>query len=334
MLSLSKRRRLDRQSKSSCPKNELGCTATLNAHSTQPGFNPGNQAHRPIGLVAGWGRFPVLVASALIEQGLEVHCLAVRGHTDPVLREMCHSFKSFGIGRSGAQMRYLRRCGCEQATMAGKIFKTKLFERLAWIRHLPDLTFIRHFYPVLSLQKDRRDDTLLTIVTRMFASNGITFLPATDFAPELLVNEGILTRTRPTSAQLKDIEFGWKMAKQMGGLDIGQSVAVKSCAVLAVEAIEGTDECIRRAGTLCTAGGFTVVKVAKPGQDMRFDVPTVGVGTIETIHVSGGKVLAIEAGKTILLDHEQTVETANRLGIAIVARTMDIPVRQRTPENT
>ena len=142
--------------------------------------------------------------------------------------------------------------------------------------------------------------------------------PATDFAPELLVKTGTLNG-RVTDKQSKDIAFGWKIAKQMGGLDVGQSVVVKDCAVLAVEAIEGTDACIRRAGPLCQSGGFTVVKVAKPNQDMRFDVPTIGVGTVETIHESGGKVLAIEARKTIVLEQEAVQARARELGITVVA---------------
>ena len=130
---------------------------------------------------------------------------------------------------------------------------------------------------------------------------------------------GQLTRLGPTKAQLKDIEFGWTLAKEMGRLDIGQSVVVKDRACLAVEAIEGTDECIRRAGTLCPAGGFTVVKLAKPQQDMRFDVPTIGVGTLETMKATGANLLVVEAGKTILVDQRECIELANREQIVVVA---------------
>ena len=157
-------------------------------------------------------------------------------------------------------------------------------------------------------------------IVEEFASEGIHFAPATDYAPELLVSEGQLTRRGPTAWQQKDIEFGWRIAKEMGRLDIGQSVAVKDQAVLAVEAVEGTDECIRRAGGLCRAGGFTVVKVAKPQQDMRFDVPTIGLGTLETLHAAGGKLLAVEAGRTVFLDQDAVVEFADRHAMVIVAR--------------
>ena len=143
---------------------------------------------------------------------------------------------------------------------------------------------------------------------------------ALDLCPELLVREGVLTRRRPTAAEERDIEFGWDLAKEMGRLDVGQSVMVKEGAVLAVEAIEGTDLAILRAGELCGRNGFVVVKVAKPKQDMRFDVPTVGTTTIETMKAAGATALAIEAGRTILLDEAETVALADRYGIAIVSR--------------
>jgi DUF1009 family protein len=219
----------------------------------------------------------------------------------------------------GAQARYLKQQGVTQATMAGKIFKIRVFRRFHFLRHLPDLLTLRYFYEsFISGSKDRRDDTLLTTVTQLYASQGIDFLPATDFAPELLIRSGVLTRSKPSQTQLKDIAFGWQIAKKIGQLDIGQSVVVKNQAVMAVEAIEGTDECIRRAGELCQSP-FVVVKVAKPQQDMRFDVPTIGKSTIETIHQSGGKVLAIEASKTIILDEDETIRLADRLGICVAS---------------
>lgn len=154
-----------------------------------------------------------------------------------------------------------------------------------------------------------------------FQSVGLECVSALDLCPELLVREGILTRRRPTTTEEKDIAFGWELAREMGRLDVGQSVMVCDRAVLAVEAIEGTDQAIHRAGLLCPRGGFVVVKVAKPGQDRRFDVPTVGKQTIESMHSAGGRVLAIEAGQTIVLDETETVALADRYGISIAART-------------
>lgn len=274
-----------------------------------------------MGLVAGWGRYPLVVAAALKRQGYEVHCAAVKGHADPELAAICDTCLPAGVGRLEAMIRHFRLHGCVQATMAGKIHKASvLFQRWGWLAHSPDLTTIRGFFPhFIAGTRDRRDDSLLMTVVDIFARGGIHFAPATDFAPELLVKPGNVTRRRLTAAQQRDVEFGWRMAKELGRLDIGQTVVVKGQAVIAVEAVEGTDECIRRAGQLCPQGGFTVVKTAKPQQDMRFDVPTVGTGTLETLAKAGGAVLAVEAGKTILLDELDFIALADRLNLCVAA---------------
>ena len=279
----------------------------------------------PIGLVAGWGRFPVVVAHALKAQGYEVHCVGLRGHVDESLRKVCDSFVLSGVARIGAHIRYFHRRGVQQATLAGKIFKHKiLLGRYGWLPLLPDIRTLRAFFPLFFLgKKDRKDDTLLNVVVEEFAKSGITMAPATNFAPELLAPAGTLTRRGPTAGEQLDIDFGWPLAKEMGRLDIGQSVAVKGRAVVAVEAIEGTDACIRRAGELCSQGGFTIVKVAKPQQDMRFDVPTIGQGTIQALLAAGGKCLAIEAGKTIIVDQAEVIRLADRHGLTIVALARD-----------
>ncbi|MGI9516254.1 MAG: LpxI family protein [Pirellulaceae bacterium] len=274
-----------------------------------------------IGLIAGWGDFPVAVAQQLHGRGFDVFCAGYHGHADQqALRPLCRVYKPVGMARLGAQARYFRRNGVTRAMMAGKVFKTVIFQRFYWLRHTPDLAFIRFFYPhFVTKTANRNDDDLLLTAIRLFRSYGVDIVPATDLAPELLVKEGNLTQRRPNDAQQRDIEFGWQIARKMGGLDVGQSVAVQGRVVLAVEAIEGTDECIRRAGMLCPTGGFTVVKVAKPQQDMRFDVPTIGVGTLKTLKIAGGSVLAIEADKTIILDQQAVMEFANRHKIAVVA---------------
>jgi DUF1009 family protein len=273
-----------------------------------------------IGMLAGWGRYPLLVAEALRRQGSEVFCLGVVGHADSKLGEICRDFQFSGLGKFGAAIRYFKRHGVTDVVMAGKIHKVVLFRPWMIVRNMPDLRTIRMFLPhFVTGKKDNKDDTLLGAIVNEFAGEGIRFGRATDYAPELLVGQGQLTRRGPTAWQWNDIRFGWKLAKEMGRLDVGQSVAVKDQAVLAIEAVEGTDECIRRAGSLCRAGGFTVVKVAKPQQDMRYDVPTVGTRTIENLAASGGRVLAIEAGRTILLDGAEVIELADRHGVAIVA---------------
>lgn len=284
-----------------------------------PAHSP-SVAAPPIGLVAAWGRLPIRVAQSLRSQGRSVVCLGVRGHADPALAEMVDRFYWVGAAQLGRCIRLFRREGVCEAALAGKFHKVEMFRPLVWLHFVPDLTFLRTFYPqVVARRGDRRDDTLLGALVGAFAAGGVRIIPPTNFAPELLVNAGQLAGPKLSRAQLEDVDFGWRMAKAMGGLDIGQSVCIKDCAVLAVEAIEGTDACIRRAGGLCRAGGFTVVKVAKPEQDMRFDVPTVGVGTLHAMAEARASVLAIEADKTILLDEQAFRDTAQRLRLSVVA---------------
>jgi len=284
------------------------------------GSDPQSPLPTKVGLIAGWGRYPLVVAETLAARGVQVYCLGIKDHADPLLRDVCHEFDWTGLAKIGRVIRFFRRRGVDQVTMAGKVHKVRLFERFAWLHHLPDWRGVLTFYPhVITRRKTMQDDSLLMAIVEMFARNGITMKPATDFVPELLVKLACLTERGPSASQQHDIEFGWKLAKEMGRLDIGQSVAVKGRSPLAIEAIEGTDECIRRAGTLCKAGGFIVVKVAKPQQDMRFDVPTIGLGTLETLVAAGGKVLAIEAGRTIIIDQPHVIEFANRHKLVVVA---------------
>lgn len=279
----------------------------------------------PMGLLAGWGRLPIVIAQALKHHGYRVYCLGLRDHADPVLSEICDEFQPIGLAKLGAAIRFFRRRGVRYATMAGKVHKVILFQPFSWWKHLPDWKCVRTFYPHwITRSRDKKDDTLLSTVVAAYAKEGIHFAPATDFAPELLVGPGHLAGPSLSSAEWKDIAFGWRLAKEIGRLDIGQSVAVKGMAVIAVEAVEGTDECIRRAGQLCPSGNFTVVKVAKPQQDMRFDVPTVGVHTLQTLVQAGGRVLAVEAHKTIVLDQPHVFALAHRHRISFVAVTAEM----------
>lgn len=273
-----------------------------------------------IGLLAGWGDYPQIVSAALRRQGYAVIGLGIKDHAERSFAAGCDVYGEVGLAKLGAALRFFQRHGVTRATMAGKIHKVRLFQRFHWFKHIPDWESARTFFPhFVARTKDRKDDTLLSAVVEAFAKRGIVFAPATDFVPEVLVKHGLIAGRRPTRAQEDDIAFGWELAKELGRLDCGQSVAVKGRAVLALEAIEGTDECIRRAGRLCTSGGFTVVKVAKPQQDMRFDVPTIGVGTIETLAQAGARVLAVEARKTIIIDEPRVAELATRKNITIVA---------------
>jgi UDP-2,3-diacylglucosamine hydrolase len=239
---------------------------------------------------------------------------------DPHLQETCQDFKWVGWGSLGGAIKFFRRCGVREATMAGKFHKALLYQPGVWWHHLPDWKFVKTFYRYfITHQRDNKDDTLLGALADAFGREGVEFRPATDFAPELLVKPGQLAGRPPSATQQKDIEFGWDVAKQLGALDIGQSVCVKNRAVIAVEAVEGTDACILRAGELCKKGGFTIVKVAKPQQDMRFDVPTVGVRTLRTMVAAAANVLAIEAGRTILLDDAEFRQFAEYHKLSIVA---------------
>jgi DUF1009 family protein len=202
--------------------------------------------------------------------------------------------------------------------MAGKVQKTRMYAPWRWLRFWPDARMLRYWFR--RKRSDNKDDSLLLGLIAEFELDGLHFASALDFCPELLVKAGVLTRRGLSAREEKDVQFGWQLAKEMGRLDVGQSVAVRDCAVLAVEAIEGTDRAILRAGELCPRGGFVVVKVAKPQQDMRFDVPTIGTATLESMRRAGGRVLAIEAGKTIVIDQEHVIALAERYGITLVAR--------------
>ena len=271
---------------------------------------------RPIGLLAGSGRFPILFAEAAKRQGLSVVCVGVKYEASEELRTLCDEFRVVGVSKLGKMIRTFRGMGAERIVMAGKVTKSVMYKPLRFVQLMPDYRMMRMWYRSL---RDKRDDSILLGVIAEFARDGITFGSALDYCPELLVTKGILTRRSPSGAEMKDVSFGWHLAKEMGRLDVGQSVAVKECAALAVEAIEGTDRCIERAGQLCRAGGWTLVKVAKPQQDMRFDVPTIGTTTIENLHKARARILAIEAGKTIVIDQPDVVALADRYGMTIVA---------------
>jgi len=287
-------------------------------HAPNPA--PLSLAGETIGILAGWGRYPVMIAEAVRRHGGRTAVLAIRGHADADLEPLADVYGTVGVAEIGGAVAFFRRAGATRATMAGKIHKTRLFARGAWRHHLPDWTGLRTFWPhFVSGKRDNRDDSLLGAIAAAFDARGVRICPATDFAPELLAAPGLLAGPRLTTAQEADVAFGWVLAKELGRHDIGQTVVVRNRAPVALEAIEGTDACIRRAGALCPTGGLVVVKVAKPQQDERFDMPTVGIGTLESLVAAGAGVLAIEAGRTILVDGEALGRFADAHGLTITS---------------
>lgn len=272
---------------------------------------------RPVGLLAGSGRFPIAFATKAKALGIPVACVGIRYEASTELIPLVDSFYWCGVARMGRVVRCFQKEGAEQIVMAGKITKSVIYSPFRIFSLMPDLRTIRYWYR--RTRRDNRDDSLLLGVIEDFATSGLHFASALDLCPELLVKPGILTRRQPSAREQADIKFGWDLAKEMGRLDVGQSVAVKERSTLAIEAIEGTDRAIARAGELCRSGGFVVVKVAKPQQDRRFDVPTIGQQTIESLHKAGGRVLAVEANSTILLDEADTIALADRYGLSVVA---------------
>ena len=278
---------------------------------------------RPIGLIAGWGRFPIAVAETIRRSGGSVVCVAIAGHACHCLSDLCDQSLTAGVGRFRQHIAFFHRHGVAEVAMAGKLFKNEILYsgRSPLIGHRPDLTCLRTFAPLLwGRRRDARDDRLLTAVIDTYRRNGLTMAAATDLAPGLLADSGVLTGGRLPTRLQNDVAFGWTAAKTIGGLDIGQAVTVRDGTIIAVEAIEGTDACIDRTGKLCRRGGWTLVKVAKPNQDMRFDVPTIGPQTVRRVAAAGGNAIAIEAGRTILLDRTETIATARSLGVTIIAQ--------------
>ncbi len=236
--------------------------------------------------------------------------------TDPALPSLCGTFRYLRLGRLGAAIRFFQKHGVSEISFAGWIRKEQLFRPGRLLSILPDWRMLRLWYRKL---KSRQDQALLGALADEFESEGIHVTHSTKYCPDLLAEEGVLTRRGPTKAQLDDIRLGWKVAKRLADLDVGQSAVVCEKCTIAVEGLEGTDRCIRRAGELHRRGGFTVVKLAKDGHDMRFDIPTIGPDTVASMVEAGGAVLAVEAGRSMIIDREAMLEKANRHGIVIVS---------------
>lgn len=264
---------------------------------------------RKLGLIAGNGRFPLIFAEQAKREGVALVAVAHRGETSEELERLVDSLTWVYVGELGKIVRTFHRAGVTEAVMAGGIKKIKLFSNFR-----PDLRGVAF----LARLKSREDDQLLRGVAAELEGEGIRVVESTLFLSQLIPAEGVLTRRSPKAEEWDDMRLGFRVAKEIGRLGIGQSVAVKGQVVLAVEAVEGTDAAIRRAGELGKRG-FVLVKASKPQQDLRFDVPAVGLETIQVLREAGGTALAVEAGKTILLEKETMLQEADRAGIAVVA---------------
>jgi len=272
-----------------------------------------------LGLIAGEGRLPHLVAGGAKAAGLKVICVGLADNAEDSLAAEVDVFYRVAIARPGSWIRRLRRHGVVRAIMVGRVAKGRIFTPWRILRYLPDWRSVRIWYWRLR-RRDKRNDTLLSALAEELASGGIMLENSTMYCREHLATPGVMTQRKPSSSVESDIEFGWQIVRRLGELDIGQAIAVKEREVIAVEAIEGTAEMIERAGRHCKKGGWTLIKASKPNQDMRFDVPCVGPDTIRSLVENGAKCLVVEAGKTIIIDKPETIELADKLGISILGR--------------
>ncbi|MBW2313176.1 MAG: UDP-2,3-diacylglucosamine diphosphatase LpxI [Deltaproteobacteria bacterium] len=271
-----------------------------------------------LGLIAGRGLYPRRVAELARARGFRVAAIGFHAETDPALESVVDELTWLHLGELQKMIDTLRAAGASQAVMAGKILKTHLYGDLTDLR--PDERALR----LLASLGARNDDAILGAVVDEIVSAGVAFPDQLELLPELFGDAGSVSAAGPSEAQWADIRFAWPVAKQMGGLDIGQSVVVKDLAVIAIEAIEGTDAAIRRAAELA-GPGCCVVKVAKPSQDPRFDLPTIGLETVKTLAEARAGVLAFEAGHTVLLGGEALAEAADAAGLVLIGIGPDGP---------
>lgn len=274
------------------------------------------QGRPPVGLIAGEGRLPLMVAEGVKRAGRKLAVVGLRGSVDMALQALADRFGLAGPTHLDDISRMLRRWGARQAVMVGRVAKTGMYSPARLLHYFPDLRTAKLFF--LKLRKDRRDNAMLTAVADELARDGIELISSVAYCTEHLAHEGLMTAAQPSAAARADAEFGWEIARQSAALDIGQALAVKERDIIAIEAIEGTDRMIDRAAALCRSGGWTLIKVARPRQDMRFDVPTVGPGTLERLRRGRAACLVVEAERTIIIDKPATLALADRLGIPVL----------------
>ncbi|HHH76624.1 MAG TPA: LpxI family protein [Phycisphaerae bacterium] len=274
------------------------------------------EPNRPIGLIAGKGRCPFLAADGMRKAGRRVIIAGLRGQASPKLIDQADTFRWVGLLRMGSWISTLRKHGVSEAVMVGSVDKKLLHKRFGFLRLVPDFRTLRLYFG--KVRKDKRDSAMLLATADELSSEGIELVSSVKYCSEHLAGEGVMTAGSISMSLQEDVDFGWRIARASADLDIGQSIAVKKCDILAIEAIEGTDAMIARAGKLCPAGGWTMIKVARENQDMRFDVPTVGLETIHNLKKAKCSCLVLEAGKTLIVDKAETLTLANKLGITVV----------------
>lgn len=262
-----------------------------------------------VGLIAGGGRLPFVAAAEARAQGRRVVAVGIRGETDPALAEAVDALHWVRLGQLGAVVKHLQRAGANEALMVGRVAITHLFSAIR-----PDLLGAR----VLLRARDRRGDSLLEAIVEILHSEGIRVLETPPFLGPVMVHAGLVTRRAPSASERKDIALGRGIARQIAALRIGQTVVVKRGTVVAVESVEGTDAAIRRGGDL-GRGGVVVVKVARADQDLRFDLPTIGPETLTALRDARATALAVDAGRTLLLERERFIAEADSLHLAVVA---------------
>jgi len=270
----------------------------------------------PLGLIAGEGVFPMLVARGARAAGRRVVCAALAGNAAPELQAEVDDFRWVGVLRLGQWIRILRAAGCEQAIMVGRVRKSQMYSRWRYFQYVPDLRTIKIWFT--RLRRDKRDHAVLLAVADELAKEGITLIDSTAYCADQLSTLGVMTRTQPTPAQWADIRVRYAICRTVSKMDIRQAIAVMDKDVIAVEAVEGTNAMIERAGRYCKVGGWTLIKVANTQQDMRMDVPSIGVTTMEKLAEARAGCLVLEPGKTILLEKQKVLDLADELKIAVV----------------
>lgn len=270
----------------------------------------------PIGLIAAGGRLPMLVAEGVRAQGHTLMGLGLAGQYPGELPALCDAFEEIGVLRVAGWAKRLRRMGARHAVMVGQIDKAGLlYNWSAVLRSIPDFQTVR---VIVGLRGDLRSHRLLAAVAEELSRGGVELIDSTTHIGDHMATLGTMTNTKPSALQRSDIDFGWPVLQELLRLDIGQAIAVRHSDIIAVEAIEGTDRMIERAGQLCKDGGWVLLKSSRAGHDRRADVPTIGPKTIENLHAAGGRCLALGEDDVIMVDKTQTIELADKLGIAIL----------------